>query len=584
VAGAEFDADVLAEVVEAELESTLDALDAAERARLIRPAGVLDRFSFAHALVRQTIVDELPAGRRVRLHARIAQALERVAASRAVAAGDLATHFDAAGALVDPVQTVRHTRAAGDDAAARLAFDVAAAQYERAIRAQGRVRGASQDEQLDLELARGRALSLAGDDRAGSLLRGAAAAAEVAGDGDRMAEALLTIRLDYVDFIEEDREMVALLRRALELLPSGDSAIRARLEAFLAQEAFSTVPDPSRRAMVARALAMAGRVGDPVALASVLTSHAWVVAGPDSLSERLAVAGELVAIGRKAGLPYAECDGQQARFVASVELGDIEAADSAVAAAHAAARTTKAQYMVGWLDAARALLAGRLADAERAARRFREAARETTIPPALAESAFVRQMSVIRIAQGRLTEHESARRAMAQGVADLPPTFFVVRAHAARERDDRDGARRALADALSRGLLAIPRGPTWTITLVLAADIVAWLEDRHTAARLLDALTPYADLMTWQYGPVGRCVGLLDLLLGRRDDAERRLRTAVALCERMDARAFLAMARHDLGTLLHPSTEASRLLDQALAAAKELGMTSLAKRAPTTRK
>jgi eukaryotic-like serine/threonine-protein kinase len=581
VAGAEFDADVLADVVELDLESALDALEAAERARLIRSAGALDRFSFAHALVRQTIVDELPAGRRVRLHARIAQALERAAATRTVAVGDLATHFDAAGALVDPVQTVRHTRAAGDDAAARLAFDVAAAQYERAIRAHGRLRGASQDEQLDLELARGRALSLAGDDRAQPLLRAAAAAAEVAGDGERMAEALLTIRLDYADFLEEDAEMVALLRRALELLPPGDSPIRARLEAFLAQEAFSSMPDPSRRAMVARALAMARRVGDPVALASVLTSHSWVVAGPDSLSERLAVADELVAIGRKAGLPYAECDGLQARFPASVELGDIEAANSAVAAAHAAARTTKAQMMVGWLDAASALVAGRLADAEHAARRFREAARETAIPPALAESAFVRLMSVIRIAQGRLTEHESARRAMAQGVADLPPTFFVVRAHAARERDDRDGARRALADALSRGLLAIPRGPTWMITLVLAADIVAWLEDRHTAARLLDALTPYADLMTWQYGPVGRCVGLLDLLLGRRDDAERRLRTAVALCERMDARAFLAMARHDLGTLLHPSTEASRLLDQALAAAKELGMTSLAKRAPT---
>ena len=579
VTGAEFDADVLAVARDAELDDTLDALEAAERARLVRPAGAVDRYTFAHALVRETIVDELPAGRRVRLHARIALALERIAETRAVAAGDLATHFDAAGALVDPAQAVRHTRAAGDDAAARLAFDVAAAQYERAIRAHGRLRGASQDEQLDLELARGRALSLAGDDRAQPLLRGAAAAAEVAGDGGRMAEALLTLRLDYADFIEEDREMVALLRRALELVPSGDSAIRARLEAFLAQEAFSSLPDPSRRAMVTRALAMARRVGDPVALASVLTSHSWIVAGPDSLSERLAVADELVAIGRKAGLPYAECDGQQAQFQASVELGDIDAADSAVAAAHAAARTTKAQWMVGWLVAARALLAGRLADAERAARRFREAARETTIPPALAQSSFVRQMSVIRIAQGRLTEHESARSAMAQGVADLPPTFFVVRAHAARERDDRDGARRALADALSRGLLAIPRGPTWTITLILAADIVAWLEDRRTAARLLDLLTPFADLMTWQYGPVGRCVGLLDLLLGRRDDAERRLRAAVALCEHMDARAFLAMARLDLGALLLPSPEGRRLLEQARAAANELGMPGLTKRA-----
>ncbi len=37
--------------------------------------------------------------------------------------------------------------------------------------------------------------------------------------------------------------MVALLRQALALLPSVDSAIRARLEGFFALEAFYSVPD-----------------------------------------------------------------------------------------------------------------------------------------------------------------------------------------------------------------------------------------------------------------------------------------------------------------------------------------------------
>jgi hypothetical protein len=82
---------------------------------------------------------------------------------------------------------------------------------------------------------------------------------------------------------------------------------------------------------------------------------------------------------------------------------------------------------------------------------------------------------------------------------------------------------------------------------------------------------------------VGRGVGLLELALGRRSQAERRLRQAIALCERMDARAYLAMTRLDLGALLLPSTEGRQLLDQALTAADELGMTSLGKRAPTTR-
>jgi len=172
---------------------------------------------------------------------------------------------------------------------------------------------------------------------------------------------------------------------------------------------------------------------------------------------------------------------------------------------------------------------------------------------------------------------------MAQDVTNLPPTFFVVRAHAARERDDREAARDAFEHALALGLLEIPRGFTWTITLTWAADICAWLDDRSTAMPLLELLTPFAGVMTYQYGPVGRAAGLLELSLGRRRQAERRLREAIALCERMNARAFLAMTRLDLGALLHPSIEGRQLLDQALTAADELGMTTLAKRAPSTR-
>jgi hypothetical protein len=370
-----------------------------------------------------------------------------------------------------------------------------------------------------------------------------------------------------------------LLRRALALLPPGDSPIRASLEGALANEAFSSTPDRERREMVARALAMARRVRDPAALASVLSTHLWIVAGPESVTERLAVADELVAVGRDADLPYAECAGQRGRFLALVELGDIEAADAAIASARAAVRTIWSQWTVGFLDAARALIGGRLTDAEAATARSREAARETPAPPALVQSAFVRVMSCIRLLQGRLHEHEPARSAMARDLTNLPPTFFVVRAHAARERDDREAAREAFERALALGLIEAPHGPTWTHTLTWAADICAWLDDRSTAMPLLELLTPFAGVMTWAYGPVGRAVGVLELTLGRRSEAERRLREAIALCERMDARAFLAMARLDLGALLLPSTEGRRLLDQALTAADELGMTSLAKRA-----
>jgi class 3 adenylate cyclase len=233
VAGTDFDADVLAGAIGVELDGALDALEAAESARLVRPAGTPDRFTFAHALVRETIVDELPSARRARLHARIARALERVAARRPVPASDLAAHFDAAGTLVDATQALNYSGRAGDEAAARLAFDVAAEQYERAVRAHRRLPSAPESERLDLELARGRALALAGDDRAHAVLRGVAAAAAAAGDRGRLAEALLTIGLDYADFDHEDAEMVALLSRALALLPRGDSPITATAVAMI---------------------------------------------------------------------------------------------------------------------------------------------------------------------------------------------------------------------------------------------------------------------------------------------------------------------------------------------------------------
>ena len=182
VIGAEFDADVLADAVGIAPAPALDALEAAERARLVRPAGKLDRFTFAHALVRETIADELPAGRRVRLHARIAHALERAAATRrrgrrprsALRRRRLARRRD---------RDLGYARAAGDEAAARFAFDVAAEQYERALRAHARLPSGDERQRLDLELERGRALSLAGDQTALETLRGVAEAAERAGDG-----------------------------------------------------------------------------------------------------------------------------------------------------------------------------------------------------------------------------------------------------------------------------------------------------------------------------------------------------------------------------------------------------------------
>jgi DNA-binding SARP family transcriptional activator len=580
VVGAEFDADVAASGAGVEVHRALDALEAAEQARLVRPARALDRFTFAHALVRQTILDDLPAARRVRLHARVARAFEHRATTRAVAAGDLATHFAAAGTLVDPAEALAYARRAADEASARLAFDVAVEHYEQALGALERLPHVRGDERLELELPFGRALRLAGDARAVAVLRRAAADADAAGDGPRMAEALLTLGLGPdVRMLEEDADTVALLRRALTLLPAGDSPTRARLLASVAHEALYSMPDAERLATVDRAIATARRAGDATALAAVLKTRSWLAIGRERAQERLALADDLIAIGRT-GPPYAETDGHLFRHIALVELADPQAADAALAEARATARLPVSRWTVAQWTAARALLAGRLADAEEEATQTAALGREAGFPPVIVQTRFAALLWSIRVVQGRLTELEAIFRSAADAMPARPAWTFVSQAQLDWEAGHPDAAHAALEQAFAHGLLEQPSGAAWAPTLLWAADLCASLENPMRAAQLYDILAPRGEAMIATAGPVGRPLGRLARTLGDRDEAERRLRHAAALCERMDARAYLALAHQDLGELLLPSAEGRRLTEQARTAGEELGMPGLASRSP----
>ena len=76
-------------------DRVVEVLDAATRAGLIEPmAGSLDRFQFVHALVRETVLDEIATLRRCRLHLDVARALDALAPQAAgVAALEIAQHY-----------------------------------------------------------------------------------------------------------------------------------------------------------------------------------------------------------------------------------------------------------------------------------------------------------------------------------------------------------------------------------------------------------------------------------------------------------------------------------------------------------
>ena len=83
VLGREFDVDVLEALGDLSEDELLDAIDEARRAQIIDEVpGRPGRYSFHHALIRDTFYGGLAASRRLRLHRRAGEALERLTAHK----------------------------------------------------------------------------------------------------------------------------------------------------------------------------------------------------------------------------------------------------------------------------------------------------------------------------------------------------------------------------------------------------------------------------------------------------------------------------------------------------------------------
>ena len=135
VIGREFDIDVLEALTDLAEGALLAAIDDGVQAQLIAEVPFrAGRFCFVHALIRETLYGELTITRRVRLHRRVGEALERLAQGSAdPPLADLAYHFvhtasaDTAGKAID------YATRAGDHAAQMLAHEDAARFYDMAL-------------------------------------------------------------------------------------------------------------------------------------------------------------------------------------------------------------------------------------------------------------------------------------------------------------------------------------------------------------------------------------------------------------------------------------------------------------------
>ena len=135
IIGREFDATLLEAIADLPVSELLDAIEEATRAQLVSESKeVSGRFEFMHALIRETLYNELSSPRRVRLHRRVADAIERLTENMPnPPLAELAYHFSQAASAGAVEKAIDYATRAGDRAADGLAHEQAARLFDLAL-------------------------------------------------------------------------------------------------------------------------------------------------------------------------------------------------------------------------------------------------------------------------------------------------------------------------------------------------------------------------------------------------------------------------------------------------------------------
>lgn len=608
VIGAEFDMAVIEGVAALQEEPIADrarllaGLDECVRARLVAPRPRLPgRYRFTHALVRETLCDELGSAARAQHHRRVGEVLERLHADDPEPhLAELAHHFFEAAPVDETDRALAYAIRAAERSTRRLAYEDAAERYQAALQlmalrapaaALPSPAGGPPDaarQRCELLIALGEARARAGETAAAR--EAFVSAAELA-RGLGMVELLTDAALGLAGGADVtsrvDSAAMTLLEAALAASGTTDSPARARLLSRLATGLYFSDAAERRATLSRQAVEIAERLGDPVTLALVLHNAHFAVLGPDSLDERTLMASRIIALGETSGRKDLTFAGHYWRLVDALERGDIAVVDASQRA-HAELAEELGQPFHRWrvrvLAAMRAVLSGRLADAERLIEEALQLGQRAT-PNALL--VYGVQLYGLRREQGRLDEIEPAIRALAEEHSAMPAFhsgLALLCCHLGRLAE----ARITFDELAAQHFDQFPRDANWLNAMDELAQVCAVLGDRERAAMIYERLAPYErhnvviGFAEGCEGSVARYLGVLAATVARWDEAARHFDAALAMNTALGAWPQLAHTQRDYAALLHArgapgdQARAAALQAAAHAAFVGLGMSSFA--------
>ena len=588
VAGAEFDAAVIAEVLGSSIDALVEVLDdPLARGLLAEVAGALDRYRFQHALVRQTLYEELSMSRRVRLHQRIGLAFE---ATGRGTVDERAYHFVQAAAAGDAESAVAYASQAAQEAFGRLAYEQAITWWRQAIEAEESIpeRDPARRVRLVLGLA-------AAADRAGEKLSvradllAAADLARTAGEKELFAEVAVAYAGEYGMWLDlSDTTGLALVTEAEALLPGGDSPLRANLLHYHS-DWLGMQPDATERLRLsAEAVAMARRLGNADLLGYALRERAEALRGEPGVDELAAVAEEMASVGEQTGeTSRAAASAWYYRMLAALRQGDVLGATQAVQDGAGLAERSRSRALM-WSPRACAASLATIRGSYTDAQRHIDAAADLDYVAGESGAAVTRsQRFQVLLQTGRLDEWQTT---IEESVALGSPLFTRLPADAvvAAETGADDAAARYIR-AWARDILPVVPA-AWRPTGLAYASLAAAHLDETSAASIYALLAPFDG--QWMmlapevvYGPAALALARYAIAAGRTDTARNHFEDALAAAEQARAPFYHGRAAVELAELLlqhgtpDDAERAHALAAEAAGIAEQHGMADLARRA-----
>lgn len=587
VLGREFDVSMVAAVAGQTVADVFGTLSAAEEARLIAPvSGHPGRYSFAHALVRSTIVEELGTNRRIRLHLASGLAWE---ATSDPPVGELAYHFGEAAVMGETARAVRYSLAAARQALELAAPEEAVAFARRALQALELADG-PQEERVELLMVLGRAMTYTGDTGFMDAVVEAFDAAADAGDWSTAAEAALIYGAGWASVLHDGRA-VAQLGRALEHLDEGDSELRSRL---LARSSTWRVIETGDRAArdAAEAHAMAVRIGSDLARQRAAEATSLTLRNIDRVA-MLSAAEEALQLGR-GSISIAGNFALGQKLEALLGLGDLDGLaqaaeetwrefDSSTLRAIPNLRFER-RGLKNNVDMTIALLRGRFDEVERI---IAEAETErSAFSGALSGFAFTVEFGRTQLAYFRgdwvgAAEGWANTKAIAPGALDVYFGFTGIGCSLVELRE--------YVDAWFR-IDAVSPDVTKASNVAVVAEALRRLGDADVAAAYGERFTAHAgffvtNTVLYCHGPYDTALGILFGTAGQVDRAVSYLEDAVARCDSIGSPSYGVIAQLELATALRVRgargdlDRSAALTAEVLRTATELGMHGWARRA-----